>query len=71
MGAAYDDSGAGVMMEASAGIHPIPWLRPDITLPAPPFSAPEYGKAVAQRIKVLLAQLEKEGKMHEEKVFRY
>jgi hypothetical protein len=71
LGGGYDDAGTEVMMKAAAGIHPIPWLRPDLTKPAPPFGTPDYGKALVQRIKELLAQLEKEGKMHEEKVCWY
>lgn len=70
LGAGYDDEGTKVMMEASKGIHAIPWLRPDMTKPAPPLG-PEYGKALVQRIKELVAELEREGKMNEEKVFWY
>ena len=58
------------MMEASAGIKPIPWLRPDMSKPAPPLG-PEYGKALVARIKVLLEQLDREGKLEEEKVHWY
>lgn len=71
LGGGYDDAGTKVMTEASAGIHPIPWLRPDLTKAAPPFGTPEYGKALVHRIKTLLAQLEQEGKMQEEKVVLY
>lgn len=70
LGGGYDDAGTEVMMKASAGIHPVPWLRPDLSKPAPPLG-PEYGKALVGRIKELLPQLEKEGKMSEEKVFWY
>ncbi|KAK4234341.1 hypothetical protein C8A03DRAFT_47299 [Achaetomium macrosporum] len=71
LGGSYDDAGTEVMMKASAGIHRIPWLRPDLTKPGPPFGTPEYSKALVQRIKVLLAQLEQEGRMHEEKFVLY
>lgn len=70
LGAGYDDEGAKVMMEASKGIYPIPWLRPDTSKPTP-LLGPEYGKALVQRIKDLAPQLEKEDKMNEENVFRY
>ncbi|XXG99231.1 hypothetical protein Hte_005568 [Hypoxylon texense] len=70
LGAGYDDADTEVMMKASAGIKPIPWLRPDLTKPAPPLG-PEYGKALVARIKELLPQLHKEGKMDEEKVQWY
>ncbi len=71
LGAGYDDAGTEVMMKASAGIHPIPWLRPDLTKAGLPFGTPGYGEVLVQRIKTLLAQLEQEGKMQEEKVVLY
>lgn len=70
LGAGYDDDGVKVMMEASKGIHPIPWLRPDTSKPAPPLG-PEYGKAMVQRVKELMIELEKGGNMNDEKVFWY
>ncbi|KAF2966280.1 hypothetical protein GQX73_g7290 [Xylaria multiplex] len=70
LGGAFDDAGIEVMKEASEGTRSIPWLRPDLTKPTPPLG-PEYGKAMVVRIKALLAQLEKEGKMDEEKVHWY
>ncbi|KAI2602098.1 hypothetical protein GGR54DRAFT_553251 [Hypoxylon sp. NC1633] len=70
LGGGYDDADIEVMIKASAGIKPMPWLRPDLTKPAPPLG-PEYGKALVARIKELLAELQKEGKMDEEKVQWY
>ncbi|KAI0550416.1 hypothetical protein F4679DRAFT_583660 [Xylaria curta] len=70
LGGGFDDAGVNVIKKASEGIKPIPWLRPDLTKPAPPLG-PEYGKAMVARAKALLAQLEKEGKMNEEKVHLY
>lgn len=70
LGAGYDDDGVNVMMEASKGIHPIPWLRPDTSKPAPPLG-PEYGKALVARIKQLVVELERDGKMNDEKVIWY
>lgn len=58
------------MMKAAAGLHPVPWLRPDLSKPAPPLG-PEYGKALVGRIKVLFKELDKDGKLVEEKVFWY
>lgn len=58
------------MMDASQGLHPIPWLRPDFSKPAPPLG-PEYGKALVQRVKVLLAEMERDGRMSEERVVWY
>ncbi|KAK7746394.1 hypothetical protein SLS53_002353 [Cytospora paraplurivora] len=68
LGAGYDDAGVEVLRKASTGIYPIPWLRPDLSKPAPPLG-PEYGKALVGRIKELLPQLEKEGKSNSEEVF--
>ncbi|KAI1736410.1 hypothetical protein F4680DRAFT_451957 [Xylaria scruposa] len=70
LGGGFDDAGVNVIKKASEGIKPVPWLRPDLTKPAPPLG-PEYGKAMVARAKGLLAQLEKEGKMNEEKVHLY
>ncbi len=70
LGGGYDDASTDLMMKAAAGIKPIPWLRPDLTKPAPPLG-PEYGKVLVARVKELLARLEKEGKMNEEKVHWY
>lgn len=70
LGGGYDDAGIDVMLKASEGIKPVPWLRPDLTKPAPPLG-PEYGKVMVARIKELLAQLSKEGKLSEEKVHWY
>lgn len=70
LGAGYDDDGVKLMMEASKGIHPIPWLRPDTSKPAPPLG-PEYGKAMVRRVKELVVELENGGKMNDEKVFWY
>ncbi|KAI1077279.1 hypothetical protein F5B20DRAFT_583525 [Whalleya microplaca] len=70
LGGAYDDAGTEVMMKASAGIKPMPWLRPNRATPTPPLG-PEYGKAIVVRVKELLAQLQQEGKMNDEKVQWY
>ncbi|KAJ8130484.1 hypothetical protein O1611_g3145 [Lasiodiplodia mahajangana] len=70
LGGGYDDAGINMMMKASEGTRPIVWLRPDLTKPAPPLG-PEYGKALVARIKELLAQLQKEDGLNEEKVHLY
>ncbi|KAJ8127984.1 hypothetical protein O1611_g5652 [Lasiodiplodia mahajangana] len=70
LGGAFNDADIDVMMEASKGTKPIPWLRPDLTKPAPPLG-PEYGKAMVARTKELLAQLSQDGRMNEEKVHWY
>lgn len=58
------------MMKASGDIKLIPWLCPDSTKPAP-LLGPEYGKALVTRIKELLEQLSKGGKLNEENVLWY
>ncbi|KAI5927658.1 hypothetical protein F4810DRAFT_648767 [Camillea tinctor] len=70
LGGGYGDDDIKAMMEASSGIQPIPWLRPDLTKPAPPLG-PEYGKALVARIKELLAKLDKDGEMNKEKIHWY
>ncbi|KAI1122054.1 hypothetical protein F5Y10DRAFT_254997 [Nemania abortiva] len=70
LGGGYNDNDTEVMMKASEGIKPIPWLRPDSTKSAPAIG-PEYGKALVARVKELLAQLSEDGKMNEEKVHFY
>ncbi|KAI0153127.1 hypothetical protein GGR57DRAFT_157009 [Xylariaceae sp. FL1272] len=50
LGGGYDDKAAEAMMEASKGIKPIPWLRPDVSKIAPPLG-PEYDKAIVRREK--------------------
>ncbi|KAI3325315.1 hypothetical protein HD806DRAFT_533904 [Xylariaceae sp. AK1471] len=70
LGGGYDDAGIEVMMKASEGTKPIPWLRPDLTKLAPPLG-PDYGKVLVARVKELLAQLHKDGKMNEERVHWY
>ncbi|GAW15147.1 hypothetical protein ANO14919_045560 [Xylariales sp. No.14919] len=67
LGAAFDDAGTELMMRAAQGTRPVPWLRVDRAKPAPP-PGPGYGEAVVARAKALLARLEREGKMREEKV---
>lgn len=62
LGGAFTDEDAAEMMKDTAKVHPVPWLRPDTSKPAPPLG-PEYGKAMVARIKQRIPQLEKEGKM--------
>ncbi|KAH6620021.1 hypothetical protein C7974DRAFT_415261 [Boeremia exigua] len=62
LGAAFDDQGVKELREAAAGTKEVPWLRPDTSKPAPPLG-PEYGKAMAARIKETIKTLESEGKL--------
>ncbi|KAH7319572.1 hypothetical protein B0I35DRAFT_352646 [Stachybotrys elegans] len=64
LGGGYDDAGIEEMMKSTKGLKGVPWLRPDLSKPAPPLG-PEYGKALVRRIKELIPELEKEGKMDE------
>lgn len=69
LGAGYDDEAAERMRKAVAEaeavgtkVKKVPWLRPDTSKPAPPLG-PEYGKALVVRIKELMADLQKQGKL--------
>jgi hypothetical protein len=73
LGAGYEDDTIDGLMKAAAAngaAKPVPWLRPDMTKPAPPLG-PEYGKALVGRIKVLMAELQEKGEMNEAKVQWY
>ncbi|KAI9147244.1 hypothetical protein HJFPF1_13280 [Paramyrothecium foliicola] len=70
LGGGYTDADTEAMMTAAKGLRAVPWLRPDLTKPAPPLG-PEYGKALVRRIKELIPQLESEKKMNEAKVVYY
>jgi hypothetical protein len=70
LGGGYDDASTEILMNAAKDVKSLPWLRPDSSKPSPPVG-PEYGKALVQRIKELIPQLEKDGKMNEAKVFWY
>lgn len=70
LGGAFTDEDAAEMMKATAHLHPIPWLRPDTSKPTPPLG-PAYGKAMVDRIKERIPQLEKDGEMAQGKQFWY
>lgn len=70
LGGAFTDEAAGIMMREARDVHPVPWLRVDASKPAPPLG-PEYGKALVARIKKLIPQLERDGKMSQADVFWY
>ncbi|KAK6217904.1 hypothetical protein LQW54_003192 [Pestalotiopsis sp. IQ-011] len=65
LGGGYDDAAIKLMMTAAKdhSNRPVPWLRPDLTKPAPPLG-PEYGKALVRRIKELIPELERENKLN-------
>lgn len=66
LGGGYDDIGIEQMMEAASqnsAAKAVPWLRPDLTIPAPPLG-PEYGKAIVQRLKRLLTELQVDGRLN-------
>ncbi|KAJ4391781.1 hypothetical protein N0V93_005401 [Gnomoniopsis smithogilvyi] len=70
LGGAFTDEDVTAMMKATAHIHPIPWLRPDKSKPTPPLG-PAYGKAMVDRIKERIPQLEQGGEMGEAKQFLF
>ncbi|KAI9043193.1 uncharacterized protein KD926_004376 [Aspergillus affinis] len=70
LGAGYDDQAIQILRDASQGLKPVPWLRPDTSKPAPPLG-PEYGKALVARIKETVKELQAKGKMNEDAVIYY
>lgn len=68
LGAGYKDADVATMREACRGGSNVPWLRPDLSKPAPPLG-PDYGKAMVQRAKSCLKGLEKDGKIGGDGVF--
>jgi hypothetical protein len=59
------------MREACKGSgNGVPWLRLDLSKPAPPLG-PAYGKALVERIKVVMKELEEVGKMGRDGVYFY
>jgi len=64
-GTAYDDEAWEKMRGSCKGISKVPWLRPDMSLPRPPFG-PGYGEHMVARVKIVLSKLKEEGKMDED-----
>lgn len=62
-GGGYDDAMFKEMYDAAKGKgKQVPWLRPDLTVQAPPLG-PQYGKYMVGRVKICLGKLEAEGKL--------
>ena len=70
LGGAYDDAMVSQMREACKESSRVPWLRLNQSTPTPPLG-PEYGKALVERIKVGLKELEAKGNMKEDGVYYY
>ncbi|KAJ9370103.1 hypothetical protein DTO282E5_5163 [Paecilomyces variotii] len=70
LGGGYDDQDLKILREAAQGIKPLPWLRPDLSKPAPPLG-PAYGEAMVQRVKETLKGLQDNGKMEEDGIIYY
>ncbi|KAF3032247.1 hypothetical protein E8E12_002412 [Didymella heteroderae] len=64
LGGAFDDHAIAELRTAAErrGAKEVPWLRPDASKPAPP-PGPEYGKAMVQRIKSRVKELEANGEL--------
>nr|GAT44771.1 predicted protein [Mycena chlorophos] len=62
VGGAFDDADVAAIMDAARGIHPVPWLKADKSVPMPPVGS-EYAVATARRIKERLAGLERDGEL--------
>ncbi|RDL36462.1 Uncharacterized protein BP5553_05814 [Venustampulla echinocandica] len=69
VGGGYNDEDLDVLRRScqTAKTPLVPWLRPDLNKPTPPLG-PEvlfkYGKALVERIKLLIKQMEKENKLN-------
>jgi len=61
-GGGYDAAAVEEMRAACKGLKGVPWLRADVTKPAPPLG-PEYGKMMVKRTKDCLNELVANGKM--------
>ena len=68
-GGAYDGDKISMMRNACKGSQ-VPWLRNDKSKPAPPVG-PMYAAALVERVKTLLADLTKDGKMESDGVYWY
>ncbi|KAJ4409643.1 hypothetical protein N0V91_002564 [Didymella pomorum] len=64
LGAAFDDRGIAELREAAnvQGAKDVPWLRPDTSKATPP-PGPLYGKAMVERIKERVKELEGRGEL--------
>lgn len=70
LGGAFGDADIAAMREACRGDSKAPWLRLDLSKPTPPVG-PEYGKAMVQRVKSCLKQLEIDGKLDGDSIYFY
>ncbi|KFZ09542.1 hypothetical protein V502_08685 [Pseudogymnoascus sp. VKM F-4520 (FW-2644)] len=72
-GGAYDDEKFNKMRDACAelpGNGGIPWLRPNMSTPTPPIGL-AYGKAMVERCKTCLKELELGGKLGSDGTYFY
>ncbi|KFY43695.1 hypothetical protein V495_03827 [Pseudogymnoascus sp. VKM F-4514 (FW-929)] len=72
-GGAYDDEKFNEMRNACAelpGFGGVAWLRPNMSTPTPPIG-PAYGKAMVERCKVCLKELEQDGKLGTDGIYFY
>lgn len=70
LGAGYENEDIQRLRDAAGPLSTVPWLRPDTTKPAPPLG-PEYGKALVERIKQTVVELQESGKMGEDALVWY
>src|ERR1700733_10361407 len=68
-GGGYDDANVKEMRDACKGESNVPWLRPDMS--ALPPQGPEFGSAMAEKIKACLYRLMRDGKMNEDGMYHY
>ena len=68
-GGGYDDAMVKEMRDACKDVNNVPWLRPDMSARAP--QGPGYGAAMAEKMKVHLSKLARDGKMNQDGVYLY
>lgn len=70
LGGGYDDGEVAQIRTACEGKSLVPWMRPNMSTPAPPMG-PAYGAALVERIKVSMKQLKEEGKVEGDGTYLY
>lgn len=70
IGGGYDDDAVAQIRKACEGKSRVPWMRPDMSTPTPPFG-PQFAAALGGRVKICLKRLGEEGQMGADGMFLY
>ncbi|KAF5026747.1 hypothetical protein F66182_1166 [Fusarium sp. NRRL 66182] len=66
LGGAFEEADIKALRDAAKAnqdARNVPWLRQDLTRPAPPVTSPEYPRLMVKRTKEAVLGLEREGKL--------